>query len=797
MANRPKTLRMTATKPKRSLGLRIFLGVLKWGLLSVLLLGAIGGTTVATLFWVYGSDPNLPRYAGLKDYQPKQRTRIFSADGKLIGEIFEERRTFVPLDKVAPLLLHATIDAEDAEFRQHGGLDFVGMLRALIVNIKQGRAAQGASTITQQVVKTFLLSPEKSLRRKMQEIILARRLEKGLTKDEILTLYVNQIYYGHGRYGIEEASQFFFGKRAAELDACEASALAGLPQSPERLSPFKHPDAAKARQLYVLEQLVRRGHLDGKEAKRCADAPIKLIKNPSPDLGLAPEWTDLVRKELLARYGEEKLPYLGLDVKVTMNAEMQIAARDALELGLRAIDDRHSYRGPVARLTADKVEAKRKALTKALGDGPLAGQSYEAIVESANDTDNTLAVDLGGWKGRLVLGGRGDARYNPDGKKASARYAKNDVVRVRRAVELDVGKKDSVVLDLGPQGAVVILEPRTRKVQAMVGGYDFAPGGFNRALRAKRQPGSSFKPFVYAAAIDSGKFTPASIVNDAPEVYDLWKPKNYEKSKFLGPVRLRQALALSINTVAIRIMHEVGPERVVQLATEMGIESKLPEEMSLALGSGEVTPLELVNGYATFAAEGQLGKPVFIESIDGKPEKPVELEEVVRPEIAFLTTSMMRSVIEEGTATPVKKLKREVAGKTGTSNSGKDAWFVAFTPDLVGGVWIGYDDMRPLGKGEAGGKAAVPVWVDMMKVALRGKGARSFRQPPGVVAVKIDRKTGLLAPPGATEKDLLTEYFLEGTAPTEIAPAPGEVDPSTFVLEQLDEEGAMTAPSTP
>jgi penicillin-binding protein 1A len=669
------------------------------------------------------------------------------------------------------------------------------MLRALWVNVKEGRAAQGASTITQQVVKTFLLSPEKSLKRKMQEIILARRLEKGLTKDEILTLYLNQIYYGHGRYGIEEAAQYFFAKKAIDLGPCEASVLAGLPQSPERLSPFKHPDAAKSRQLYVLEQLVRRGHLEGKEAKRCADEPIRVVKNPYPEMGMAPEWVDAVKRELVARYGEEKLPYLGLSVKVTMDSELQIAARDALETGLRSVDERHSYRGPVARLSGDKIEAKRKALTKELGEGPRAGESYEAIVEATNDQESSMTVDLGGWKGRVVFGGRGDARYNPDGKKPSERFAKNDLVRVRRAPELDLPeKRDALVLDLGPQGAVVVIDPRSRKVLAMVGGYDFQPGGFNRALRAKRQPGSSFKPFVYAAALDSGKFTPASIVNDAPEVYDLWKPKNYEKAKFLGPVRLRQALALSINTVAIRIMHEVGPDRVAQMAGEMGIESKLPAEMSLALGSGEVTPLELTNGYATFAAEGEVGKPVFLESIDGKAEKPVVLEQVLRPEIAFLSTSMMRSVVEEGTATPVKKLKREVAGKTGTSNSGKDAWFVAFTPDLVAGVWIGYDDTRPLGKGETGGKAAVPIWVDLMRPALKGRGARSFRQPPGVVAVKIDKKTGLLAPPGATEKDLLSEFFLEGTAPTEIAPAPGEVDPATFVLEQLDEEGAMTAP---
>jgi penicillin-binding protein 1A len=329
----------------------------------------------------------------------------------------------------------------------------------------------------------------------------------------------------------------------------------------------------------------------------------------------------------------------------------------------------------------------------------------------------------------------------------------------------------------------------------MIGGYDYELGGFNRALRAKRQPGSAFKPILYATALDSGMYTPASIVNDAPEVYDLWKPKNYERGAFRGPVRLRFALAHSINTVAIRLMHDVTPPRVVDMAHALGIDEELPAELSLALGSGVVTPLEFINALATFPAGGRYAPPAIIQSIGGTPEPAVEPRQVLRPEIAFLTESMMRSVVEEGTATPAKKLGREIAGKTGTANAAKDAWFVGFTPDLVCGVWVGFDDLRPLGKGEEGGKAAVPMFVDFMKVALKSRPPRTFNPPPGVVVARIDKRTGLLAAPGEPESDTMDEVFLDGTAPTQTAPSQGEVDPSNFVLEQMDDEqGATRAP---
>ncbi len=773
--------------------------VLLWIFLGGLGMVTVGAATLAAMFWIYGSDPNLPRLSNLKDYRPKQKTQILASDGKLVGELYVERRSFVPIDQISPTMVNAVIDAEDADFRTHEGISIVGMARAFWVNLRSGRARQGGSTITQQVVKTFVLSPEKTVKRKIQELILARRLEQTLTKDEILTLYLNQIYFGHGRYGVEEAARFYFGKPAIELNPGEAALLAGLPQSPERLSPIKHPDAAKGRQTYVLEQLVHRGHLPAAEAQKWIDRPIEIVRSPEPYLDVAPEFVDAVKRELEKRYGTEEAATLGLTVKTTLDVGLQKAARASLEKGLRELDGRQGYRGPIERLKPEKAVDRLKLLAKKLaGATPRAGETYEAVVTEVSDADKTLVVDLGGWRGAVLLEGPADERINPDGKKPTERFQAGDVVRVRTDASLPKPKgriDGAVALELGPQAAMVVIDPVTRNVLAMVGGYDYELGGFNRALRAKRQPGSAFKPILYATALDTGQYTPASIVNDAPEVYDLWKPKNYERGSFLGPVRLRFALAHSINTVAIRVMHEVTPPRVVDTAHALGIDEELPAEMSLALGSGVVTPIEFINALAAFAAGGRYAPPVIIQSIGGAPEPAAEPRQALRPEIAFLTASMMRSVVEEGTATTAKKLGREIAGKTGTSNAAKDAWFVGFTPDLVAGVWVGFDDLRPLGKGEAGGKAAVPIFVDFMKVALKTRPPRTFNPPPGVVTARIDKRTGLLAAPGEPESDTMDEVFLEGTAPTQSAPSQGEVDPSNFVLEQMDDEqGATTAP---
>jgi penicillin-binding protein 1A len=413
--------------------------------------------------------------------------------------------------------------------------------------------------------------------------------------------------------------------------------------------------------------------------------------------------------------------------------------------------------------------------------GPKAKETYEGIVTAVDDAKKQLTVDLGKWPATLALGTDEDERFNPpdaDGKtkSPSERFKVGDVVDVRLT-----GKPEDKKVELapGPEGAVVIIDVKTRKVRALVGGYNAQTSGFDRATMAKRQPGSSFKSFVYTAALDSGKFTPASKVNDAPEVFDLWKPKNYESGKFEGPVLLRHALARSINTVAIRVTYDLKPEGVAEMAHRMGIVSELPKEMSLALGSGEVTPLEMTNAVATLAAGGVAMAPSFIEAIDGKQLPLTQGNQVIRPEVAYVMTNMMQSVVQEGTANKAAALKIPIAGKTGTSNEAKDCWFVGFTPDYIIGVWIGNDDSTPLGSHETGGTTAVPVFVDIMKAM--NQPAKQFPRPAHVVEKTVDRETGLLAPDGAPKNTTLQEVFIEGTEPTEVAPQPGEVTEGSSV----------------
>jgi penicillin-binding protein 1A len=804
-----------------------FWRVIRWLFLLGLTAAAMTLAGVAIIFWMYGRDPKLPNIEKLSDYRPKQVTTILDANDRRIGELFDERRTFVPFEKIPPIVIDSFVAAEDQHFWTHGGIDYVGMLRALVTNLRAGHTRQGASTITQQVVKTFLLTPERTFKRKIQEIILARRIEKSLTKQEILTLYVNQIYFGHGRYGVQEAARYYFGKDVGQLNVGEAAMLGGLPQSPENISPRKNPQRAKERQTYVLNQLAGMGKITAAEAQKWIDAPIQVVKEPFPELGSSPEWIDLVRRDLAKRLTktDAELDTLGTTVRTTVDPGLQLAAQRALQKGLRAVDRRHKVGVPVRRVKEDKLTAEVARLAKRLPKGgPEVKEIYEAVVTSVHDAEQQVEVDLGDWPAVIVLGGREDARFNPPDdagnvKKPSERFAPGDVLEVQLApgghgrpdkdkdkdkdkAEPDddadkprdphdepaaPGARPHVALAPGPEGAVVIIEVKTRKVRALVGGFASKIAGYDRATMAHRQPGSSFKPFVYATAIEAGKATAARVVNDAPDAFDLWRPKNHESGAFEGPVRLRYALAKSINTVAIRVCYEVGAATVAALAHKMGIVSNLPEEMSLALGSGEVTPLEMTNAYATFAAGGLARPPRFVDAIDGKAVDDAPGEQVLRPEVAYVVVDMMRSVVEEGTATVVKSLGIPVAGKTGTSNDDKhmtrDTWFVGLTPDYAIGVWIGYDDNRGLGH-DAGGTNAAPVFVDVVKAM--NLPAKAFPRPAGVVEATIDKASGLLAPEGAPKGSTMTEVFVEGTAPTEVAAKPGEVTPSNVVTGEYE-----------
>jgi penicillin-binding protein 1A len=757
--------------------------VLKWGAIVTLALVALVSAAVAITFWVYARDSRMPSVSALQNYHPKQVTRIVARGDELVGELYTERRTFVPYEQIPKLVREAFVVAEDAGFYEHGGIDVKGMVRAFFANLFSGSAKQGASTITQQVVKNLLLTPEKTFRRKMQEIILARRLESALTKEEILEIYLNQIYFGNGRYGVLEAARYYFGAKTLEdLDVGQIAYLAGLPQAPEAIS--HNPERGANRREYVLNQLLKHKKIDEKTARQFVNAPIPPPKRTGGSV--APEVVDLVKQDLKKQYDDAEIDSLGAEVRVSVDPAIQRAARAALQKQLRIYDKGHELGRPVRKVAEGKLDAEMAKLKKRLGSGPKRGEIYAAIVTAVSDQDDTIEVDLGGWKGKIDLSHQA-SRFNPDKKKASERFAVNDVVEV--AVE-----NTTVRFAPGPEGAVVVIDVKTRKVLALVGGFDVRAGDFDRAIQAKRQPGSTFKPFVYAAGIAARRYTAASIVNDAPDVYDLWKPKNYG-SCCEGPVRLRYALAKSINTVAIRVCNDLTPAAVAALAHTMGIQSDLPEHLSLSLGSGEVTPLELTNAFATFAAGGKYAPPRIIDAVNGKLVDAVAPVQAIDADVAYVIVDMMKSVLEPGGtgAGARKDLKIPVAGKTGTSNDERDAWFVGMTPELAIGVWVGYDDNRPLGAKQTGGHVALPVFVSLMR-EIKPR-ARDFERPPGIVEARIDKATGLLAPEGAPADTSYTEVFLAGTAPTETAVRPGEVDTTTFVTDEYgDGAGGGDAP---
>ena len=756
-------------------------------LLVLPVLAAAGALT--GIFYYYGKDPNLPSLRGIDDYRPDQIVRVLDREGKLIGELGTMHRTVVPYDKIPKIMIKALLAAEDAEYFEHEGVDYKGMVRAFVENVIRRKFAQGASTITQQVVKQLLLTQEKTMRRKVQEIILARRLTQRFSKEEVLAIYLNQMYFGHGRYGVEEAARYFFGKSIADVEVGEAALLAGLVQSPERLSPYKHPDAAKQRQIYVLGQMAKLEYIYEDEAKKLAAAPIAVIPEGSALPSLAPEAVDAVRKRLEERFGAGKLANLGIEVKTTIDSKLQAMARQALERGLEEIDQRHNFRGPLAHLTGRAVDKKRGDLTAERKKPLTENDKVDGIIEKVEKTgddakDVRLTVFLGNGVGVVDLAA--EPRYNMAGKPPLAeRFRPGDVVRVRLAPER---KRDSegnpgLALELGPQAAMVVLDPARRDILALVGGYGYRLGGFDRSQRAHRQPGSAFKPFIYAAAIDSKRYTAASMVNDSPEVFKLWKPQNHEKNKFRGPVRLRVALADSINTVSIKLLSDIGVLPVRELAVAAGLDLPPPEklDLSLALGTATVTPIEMANAYATFASGGTYGDTRLVTAFGNEPVPAPELRQVIKAETAYIVVSLLRSVVEAGTArSAAPKLKRPAAGKTGTTDEDRDAWFVGFTPELLAAVWVGFDERRVLGRGEEGARAALPLWVDFMTKALATTTISDFAQPAGIVVARIDPATGLLPAPGS---DGIEEVFLDGTAPTDNAAAPGEeANPDQMLL---------------
>ncbi|MEE9912213.1 MAG: PBP1A family penicillin-binding protein [Deltaproteobacteria bacterium] len=632
-----------------------------------ILLVTVGGTIT---YYVMTLD--LPGIDALKDYRPSIASRVLDENNELIDEFFLEDRKMVKISDVPKIAQHAFVAAEDSRFYQHQGFDVQSIFRAMFKNVEAGKIVQGGSTITQQVAKLMYLTPERKYIRKFKEAILSYRIDKYLTKDEILNLYLNQIYLGHGTYGIESASIGYFGKSAKDLTLPEVALLAGLPKAPTTYSPFLYFDRAKQRQVYVLTRMMEEGFITREQMDKAAAEPLKL-RPMKPKDKVAAYFVEHVRRYVQEKYGADVLYKEGLSIYTTLNLAAQKSARDGLIKGLTEMEERGKYE-----------------------------------------------------KGLV-------------------------------------------------QGALYCMDVKTGAIRAMVGGRDFSKSEFNRSTQSRRQPGSAFKPLIYTAAFDKG-MNPSTRFVDSPVVFPdpsqedgLWKPKNFDE-KFLGPITMRTALVQSRNVVTVKILQDIGIDYATSYAANMGIESPLSRNLSLALGSSGVTLQELVRAYGVLGNQGKKVTPFFIRKIVDRTgnvfeETKVQVEQVIDPRIAFMTSYVMQDVVESGTGRRVKSIGRPVAGKTGTTNDIRDAWFIGFTPSLITGVWIGFDQEKSLGKHEVGGRAAAPVWLYFMEKALQGKPVEAFPVPEGIVFVKVDHKTG--RPAQGAGPGTIYECFLDNALPSE------------------------------
>lgn len=693
----------------------------------------------------------LPDTASIRNYHPPLVTSVYASDGTLIAEFYSERRYLIPLSEVPDHLIKAVLAAEDLRFYDHRGLDLPGIIRAAVKNFQAGEIIQGGSTITQQVVKSLLLTPERTFARKVKEAILAFWMESVLTKDEILYLYLNQVYFGAGAYGIEAAARSYFSKSARELNVAESALLAGLPKAPSRLSPFHDFGAARGRQRYVLEKMAQAGFISEDEAMATLSQPLHLARLSDCNVRNMDYFTEEVRRQVEARYGKDGLYKEGLQIYTTLDLNAQRLAEKALDRGLRELDKRHSdYRGVHFNIPEEEWPETRELLQKengALGEGKIAA----ALVESFDPSSGRARVDLGEAKADIERAGWGWTRASM--KQASRIFRVGDIIRVRLE-ELQDDSTWSAILeqDPGAEGAFMAIEPATGRVICMVGGRSFQRSQFNRCTQALRQPGSAFKPIIYAAALDKG-FTEASIIDDVPlslrggTLRQRWTPRNYDK-KFWGSITLRKALIHSRNVPTVRVLSSIGVDYAINYARRLGIDSPLTPTLSLALGASDVTLSSLITAYAPFANGGRRIQPYLIERVIDRNGKVLEEhgdtgELAISPQTAYIMTNLLSGVVEEGTGTRAKALNRPVAGKTGTTNDMKDAWFIGYTPSVLAGVWVGYDDhVTSLGKDETGGRAACPIWLYFMQEYLEGVPVQTFPIPSGVVMARMDPYTG-------------------------------------------------------
>ncbi|MEQ1563027.1 MAG: PBP1A family penicillin-binding protein, partial [Nitrospiraceae bacterium] len=756
----------------------------------------MGGLAVGGFVWHLAND--LPPLDQLETYQPSLVTQVYSSDQQRIGQFFIERRIQTPLSGIPEGFRHAVIAVEDVRFFEHPGLDYIGMLRAAWTNLRRGSKVEGASTITQQLARSLFLSSERTFDRKVRELILAYKMELVLTKDKILELYLNQIYFGQGAYGIASAAQTYFGKDLSALTIAETAFLAGLPKSPNHYSPFKAYDRAKKRQEHVLARMEEAGFLTTAE-REAAVAETLNFRRPGGEQA-APYFVEYVRQILIAKYGEALVYKGGLKVFTTLNMEMQKAAEVAFAAGMRELDKRQGWRGPFR--TVDLDAPVTPAAAAAAGQILKAGDYREGFVTKV--AKDYFVVQVGSTVARLLFDDMAWAKRRLTGPDTAKDVVVNpnlkQVLKPGDVIEVMVKKleRDLVYVQLEQtplvEGGLIALDPAKGAIRVMVGGYDFGRSEYNRAVQAHRQPGSAFKPIIYAAALNHG-MSPASVILDAPVVYEqeleekTWKPENYGK-KFHGMVSLRDALAHSYNLATVRLLDKVGIRNVIEFAKTVGVTSPLAADLSLGLGSSSVGLMELTSVYAVLLNEGSRLEPFAIVSVEDSAGKVLELAEsqalrVISKETAYGITNMMEDVIQKGTGQAAKSIGRPLAGKTGTTNDFINAWFIGGAPNLVAGIYVGFDDRRSLGETESGAHAALPIWINFMKEALKPLPVAFFSIPEGVTFVNVDPATGLLD--GEQEGQAGTvDIFIKGSEPTQ-APQ-RRLDPIDFYkLDQIPE----------
>lgn len=819
----------------------------------VAVLGGIGVGAAAWAVWHYGQD--LPEYRQLADYRPPVATRVHAGDGRLVAEFAQERRVFMPIQAIPKRVSRAFISAEDQNFYDHQGVDWFAVARAQVQNLKNlgsDRRPIGASTITQQVTRIFLLNNEVSYVRKIKEAILAHRIEQAMSKDQILEIYLNEIFLGNRAYGVGAAALNYFDKALDELTIAEAAFLASLPKAPDRYYRDRFRDAAIQRRNYVIGRMLEDGYVTQAEAEQASAEPLRFRDTTDQETVQADYFVEEVRREVATVYGEQALYGGGLSVRTTLEPEMQALATRALRAGLVAYDRREGYRGPVARLEGMDSWKDKVAAVKA----PPGAEGWElaAVLEVAAEEARIGLAD--GTRGRIPLAelkwarrSKGGEFTGPPVQKASDALSTADVVLVEKLppqpakapAKAKDGKPAKQAAEAPPatdlyalrqvpevQGALVAMDPHTGRVLAMAGGFSARISVFNRATQALRQPGSAFKPFVYLAALDQG-FTPSSLVLDAPFALDQggglgkWKPSNYSE-RFYGPTPLRVGIEKSRNVMTVRLAQYMGMDPVVKVARDFGMYDNLPPQLSMALGAGETTVLRMTTAYAMLVNGGRRITPTFIDRVqdrtgktiyrhDNRPcegcanplpaNSPAEVADAAAPSVVPVTStaatqvaeqaptvpadpaavpvvpdtreqvgdprtvyqmvSMLEGVVQRGTATRLRELNRPLAGKTGTTNDAHDAWFIGFSPDLVAGVFVGFDNPRSLGDNETGGSVAVPIFKDFMEGALKDQPATPFRVPPGLNLVRVDPETGRPAAFGA--RNAIWEGFIPGTEP--------------------------------